>query len=228
MTRRADEIFVKVVQRHMRGFLRSGVTGCDFAAAHATASGGPLLYNVRVGPLDQELPGEIELFLDGAGEENAAAMLVFPELRAATDVCELVSLLHAEERWTISRAAWKKHEREELPISMYWRTASGDITSVMGLAPLGSMPATRRAPYVALVAWTGGRKNEFRTRHTKGEVGLVDMCLPEGMTEETYRAAFKNTLRTTKRLKSALAEGAAEPHIAFCLPAECESLLPIG
>lgn len=226
MTSPADESFEKVVQDHLRGFLRSGVTGCAFAQSHAKSQGGPLTYGVHVGPVDSDVPEEIESLFDAAARERAAAVVVFPELRTALDVCDLLALLAGRARWQIRRASWKKHKRADLLVSMLWTTASGEVTSVMGLAPLGSMPATRRAPYVALVAWTGGRENEHWTKQKPGEVSLVDMPLPEGMSPAKYRTAFASTRRRVKRLKSVLREGAAEPYVAFCLPAECGELLP--
>lgn len=226
MSRSADQPFEQVIQSHMRGFLRSTVTGCTFAAVHAREIGDAVLYQVFVDPLDDELPGEVESFLDAAAQERAAAIVVFPELRSAEDICALLRLLQGRERWRLESVPWKRHPRADLLLGLWWRTAAGDRTSVMGLAPLGTMPATRRAPYVALVAWTGGHENEHWTKRTPGEVGLVNMRLPSSLAPiDKYRAAFQTTRDTVKEIKAALAEGAAEPNVAFCLPADCAEML---
>ncbi|MBX3275421.1 MAG: hypothetical protein KF729_34465 [Sandaracinaceae bacterium] len=226
MSEADDEPFARVIQAHMRGFLRSTVTGCAFAAAHAPEASDALYDAVHVGPLDEDLPTDIESALDTAAEARAAAVVVFPELRTAPDICSLLALLHGRERWRMERVPWKTHARPDALVGLWWRTAAGNHTSVMGLAPLGSMPATRRAPYVALVAWTGRHENEHWTKRTRGEVGLVDMRLPPSLTEpDKYRTAFKRTRDEVKAIEAALAEGAAEPNVAFCLPAEYQDRL---
>lgn len=147
-------------------------------------------------------------------------MIVFPVLRTAPDIGGLLQLLHGRDRWRITREDWKKHARSDVLIGLRWRTAAGRTTSVMGLAPLGSTPPTRRAPYVALVAWTGSHANKHRPARRPDEVGLADMPVPDMMEAEAYEQAFKATRDKAKAMKSTLAEGAAEPHLAFCLPAE--------
>ena len=37
----------------------------------------------------------------------------------------------------------------------------------MGLAPFGTMPVTRRAPYVCLATWPGGHDNPYLTRYER-------------------------------------------------------------
>jgi hypothetical protein len=138
LSRRADESFAKVIQTNLRGFLRSGVTGCAFASAHAKEAGAAVVYDVFVGPLDGDLPTDIEVFFDSAAAERAAAVVVLPELRTASEICELIRLLSGHPRWKLARPAWKRHPREDLLVGLRWTTTAGDVTSVMGLAPPSS------------------------------------------------------------------------------------------
>lgn len=210
---------------HMRGFLRSGVTGCAFARAHAKEATDALLYDVHVGPLDDVFPVEVERFLDAAADENAVGIVLLPELRTGEQICELLRLLGTRPRWRIAERAWRRHARPDVLVGVWLQTRLGEETSVMGLAPLGSMPATRRAPYVGLAAWPGGLVNPFWTKPTPGRVGLVNMPLPGKMNEEAYASAYEKTERDVRLLKESLEEGAARPDVAFCLPPSCRERL---
>ncbi|MBN4049554.1 hypothetical protein JYT86_00690 [bacterium AH-315-N03] len=226
MSEHIDESFARLIERHVRDFLRSSVTCCAFARAHAKEASNALLYLVLTGRPDDESIRQIESFLDGAGDQKSAAVIVLPKSRAERQIIQLLTLLSDRPRWRVDRVHWKpKRARDDVLIGLWWETTSGDRTSVMGLAPLGSMPATRRAPYLALIAWTGGRENAHWKKGSDGEVGLVDMPLPAGMDEEQYRAAFSSTLGEAKRLYAALREGAARPDVAFCLASEWEAEL---
>lgn len=228
MTRRLDNEAADTIADHMRGFLRSGVTGCAFARAHAKEATGALIYDVHVGPLDDAIAVEVESFFDGAADEGAAGIVVLPELRTADDICAVLALLGKRPRWEISEQPWKTHERADVLVGVDFQTALGANTSVMGLAPLGSMPAMRRAPYVALAAWTGPLANDFWTTPTPGRVGLVNMPLPGTWTADAYKKVYDATKKDVRDLKRTLGEGAARPDVAFCLPTSCrERLDPI-
>jgi hypothetical protein len=55
----------------------------------------------------------------------------------------------------------------------------------MGLAPMLSMPATRRTPYVAVALWPGPPRKE------KDWVGFIDM--PSGLETDPHQRAFDSS-----------------------------------
>jgi hypothetical protein len=207
----------------MRRYLRSGTTGCSFAS---TAAGAPnaIQWGVWMGaspPVSLHL--ELAAFFKSAAENQRAGVAVFPEFRTAEDVVSLLVGLAGKSNWSLSPAKWGKHARDAELVSLWWRTPTGPRTSVMGFAPLGSMPVTRRAPFVAIAAWTGPKLNPQKSKKMKmpdspDEVGFVDMppIPPEG-----FDNMWDATRTKVRELKALLQEGAALPTVAFCLPSTC-------
>jgi hypothetical protein len=130
-------------------------------------------------------------------------------------------------RWEAKLAAWRKgNTREEHLVELTWRTPAGHLSHVMGLGPFGSMPVTRRAPFVGLTLWPGTHQNEHKpTRlHQDNLVGFIDM--PSGIVEkEEHDRLWKETLAACKVMLAEPPEGAALPEVAFCLDVDSE-LLP--
>jgi hypothetical protein len=97
----------------------------------------------------------------------------------------------------------------------------------MGFAPLGSMPVTRRAPFVALAAWTGPKRNPQKSKKMKApdrpdEVGFVDM---PPIQPDLHDSMWDATRKRVRELKALPQEGAALPTVAFCLPSACAARL---
>lgn len=86
----------------------------------------------------------------------------------------------------------------------------------MGLAPLFSMPATRRAPYAGVALGPGAARVS-----RGGQVGFID--IPSGLKEPERRKA----LRETSAFVNQVFEEDPEPwrQIAFCLDERMGSLL---
>lgn len=225
MTRRLADGIADEIGAHMTGFFRSGVTRCAFARAHARESTDAIVSTVHVGPLDAAVVDDVESFLDGASDLGAVGVVVLPELRAPEEICALLDLLGRRPRWRVAERKWKAYPRPDVLVGVWLKTRRGDETSVMGLAPLGTMPAMRRAPYVAITAWTGGFSNPFWTTPTPGRVGLVNMPLPGSMKEDAYEKAYASTKDEVDAMKRTLEEGAARPDVAFCLPSSCREAL---
>jgi len=87
---------------------------------------------------------------------------------------------------------------------------------------LGSMPVTRRAPFVAIAAWTGPKLNPQKSNKMKAdppdEVGFVDMRI---LNPDTHDSMWDTTRAKVGELKALTREGAALPTVAFCLPSSC-------
>jgi hypothetical protein len=70
----------------------------------------------------------------------------------------------------------------------------------MGLAPLRHMPLPRRAPYVAMVLWPGGRENPRASIPTspRDPVGLVDAA--HGLDDAQYDHHWSATIGDVKKM----------------------------
>ncbi len=213
----------------MRRYLRIGLTGCSFATAYAAA-----LNVIQWGVWSGASPSE-SLHMDLAGFFTSAAaskrpgIAVFPEFRTAEDVVGLLVALAGKSGWSLSHEKWGKHARDAELVSLWWRTPGGLRTSVMGFAPFGSMPVTRRAPFVALAAWTGPKLNPQKSKKMKmadspDEVGFVDM---PPLVAETHDSMWDATRARVRELKALPQEGAALPSVAFCLPSACAPSLAL-
>jgi len=100
-------------------------------------------------------------------------------------------------------------------VDVAWKTANGKYTSVMGFAPLGCMPVTRRAPYVALALWPGDHENAWLKQ--QDELGIIGA--PHGMDRNRHKAQMKTTNERVKVLLELPAEDAEElRRVTFALP----------
>jgi hypothetical protein len=171
----------------LRRWIERMGTGCGFAQALARRA----LVHYLVVPegLTPESVRAINAGLDAAAAEKKTAAIVFPELHTSNDIADAVRALRSDPRWS---AQWVASEtrgpRRFGLLRLAWRTlaANGRETSAMGLAPLRHMPLTRRAPYVAIVLWPGGRENRRAPLPTspREPVGLINAA--HGMDDETY------------------------------------------
>lgn len=217
-----------VVVEIMRKYLRNGPTGCGFAADYAKAteaivwgvwSGTPL----SVPPPSVPLHETLAAFFTSVARMHRPGIAVFPEIRTAEDIVELLVGLAGKSGWSLSREEWKKYPRSDELVGLWWQTPAGQRTSMMGFAPLGSMPVTRRAPFVAVAAWTGPQLNPQKTKKMKvpgpsNEVGFVDM---EPIHPDSHDTMWDSTRDRVREIKELTKEGAARPTVAFCLPASC-------
>ncbi|MBU8900955.1 hypothetical protein KRR26_35700 [Corallococcus sp. M34] len=211
----------------MRQYLRSGTTGCLFAAAYAAAKDA-IQWGVWSGTSPSEsLHAGLSGFFTSAAQILRPGIAVFPEIRTADDLVGLLVGLAGKTGWSLSRDSWRKYARDDELVSLWWRTPAGLRTSVMGFAPLGSMPVTRRAPFLAIAAWAGPKLNpqkstKMKTPDPSDEVGFVDL---RPLQPEAYEKMWDATRQRVKELTALPQEGAARPSVAFCLPAACAPLL---
>jgi hypothetical protein len=201
---------------HFREWLRVGMTGCTFVSTFAArASEKRIAYFALAG---MSSATELNGLVSSTGHADQFIVLLFPHLRSPGDVGELLETLDADPRWRCSRIPWAKHERtSDSLIAVDWQTESGAWSSVMGFAPLGEMPSTRRAPYVALAMWPGATMNDYRKGTPGPNVGLVDGV--HGMTREVHDNAWATTEAKVKRLMADPPEDRRQlRQVAFCIP----------
>jgi hypothetical protein len=92
----------------------------------------------------------------------------------------------------------------------------------MGFAPLGCMPVTRRAPYVALAVWAGAKLNPHK-RSPEGVIGFIDVPVSGAddipLDEEAHQRMWDSTMDRVKELLGDPPEDDFKlKDVAFCLP----------
>jgi hypothetical protein len=197
------------------------MTGCEFARLLAGKSG-RVAVEVHV---DAELPSTS--WLNNAFDEHAkaarAVIAVFPSIANEIGLVEFLNALGGDARWKIRRRSKIAPNGGSL-VGLEWVTGSGDVTETMGFGPFATMPVPRRAPYVAIAAWPGGRANPFRgTGSTPpgrpGEVSFLDVS--HGYDQEWYETLWAET---TAGVASLMSTPPDDPrlyrHAAFVIPAE--------
>jgi hypothetical protein len=149
----------QLCEHHFREWLHSGLSGCRFASMLAAKQPVRIDFYSPLGALDHQL---VEAFIDGTAARELTAVLLFPALRTPRQACELLATLRRGGRWRVSRIPWPDGYRkaDSVALGLEWKTKAGPISDAMGLAPFGTMPVTRRAPYVATAVWGGPHVNE--------------------------------------------------------------------
>jgi hypothetical protein len=111
-------------------------------------------------------PEQLDTLFDYAAGEHKPALGVLTAVRTERQLAEQLLALAAGERWRVQRVpAPARLTTDDVFVNIEWRTADAKVwSSPMGLGPFGTMPATRRAPYTVIAAWTGGHENTFRRK----------------------------------------------------------------
>lgn len=208
---------------HFREWLRRSLSGCAFAAAAAGRRRGIVYYTVR-GSLSVDI---VNAFIDTAEARDLFAVVLFPWIRWPAELTSYLGALRLHPRWTITTATGRQLRPDgAVDICIEWTTSGGYRSSVMGFAPIGTMPVTRRAPYYALALWPGGHKNPRFTPRDASKVGFIDAVLD--LSDESYASTMLSSKERTAALLGSPPE-AAPPlrEVAFCLPAEARVTDPL-
>jgi hypothetical protein len=128
------------------------------------------------------------------------AVSIFPHLHTPDATAKMLAMLGRRERWTITRRTQPASVRPRgTALGLDFKTGAGAQSSVIGLAPFGTLPVMRRSPYVCLVAWGGGADNPHRPgTPPPGSVGLID--IPPQMTKAVHRKTMKQTNERVREL----------------------------
>jgi hypothetical protein len=184
-----------MVREHLRSWLRHTFTGCSFAAhlAAGDKSEPRIGYFVALGPIVQATLDAIEATIDSSAAVGKVAVSIFPNLETPDDTAKMLAMIGRRDRWTITRRIPPVGLRPRgIAFGLHFRTDAGAQSSVMGLAPFGTLPVMRRSPYVCLVAWGGGAGNPYRPGTASARsVGLID--IPPQMTKAVHRRTMKRT-----------------------------------
>jgi hypothetical protein len=198
-------------------------TACMFASGLAKKGTGAILYRTVPSRVDAQTASLLNASLDDASDVPSGVVFTFPFLRTAADVALLVRALSEDQRWRFSEAS-TVIASGLTTIQVTWRTKFDQLSRVMGLAPLGSMPVTRRAPYVALFVWPGKHANPHRPEpQPKPSVSVVDM--PPGVQPADYHDVFKKSQDSTKALLDQTMDGPLGTKMTFRLESSVRGLL---
>jgi hypothetical protein len=216
---------VTATEDHFADWL--GASPCRFARGFAKKDRiTPLEVLEPVIPADAQ---RLNLFLDAAGAASQVALILWPLLRTYEEIVPLILALTSDARWRWSRVPWVNHVRDDATlIGLTWRTGGGEESSVMGFGPFGSMPVTRRGPYVALAVWPGGQENR-KHQSAPGKVGFIDCKITSDVAadDDGYDTLWRSTRSEVTRLLSAPPpdHGKTLRDVAFCLPSAVAALL---
>lgn len=202
--------------RRFLKWLRLGMSGCGFAQQLADEAKG-LLWLSTLSVLDDEDIEVFERILDNATEKKAVVVAVLPSLRTHDDVVELVTSLARRPRWTATTRQYACAVDGCSALELVWSSTEDWCATVMGFAPFGEMPISRRAPHVALAISAGGKNNKF---FNLGEPGRVNMAhARHDLNEAKHRTTWRKTEADVAALFSDPPEDSkALRRISFCLP----------
>ena len=217
-------------------WLRANITGCAFARAFATephpdvasptatprTPGGISLTAIRSPFGDPPLGDLLQAQLNRAAENHAALLVIFPTLRYEEEIAKLARLLASHFAWRVWEPKWESEQRDDLLLALDWVTPTNHISNALGFAPSGSMPVTRRSPFVSMVIWPGGHENKFRNVTYK-RVGVADMKheLSQATYDQYWSASEDNKARHTADEDVS----AARHDVSFCLRSSVRSLV---
>lgn len=172
------------------------LTGCAFAARFAGSSEALLFYEIicEASAVDTD---EIADFMDRAGIARRVAVLLGPDMRNSDEIATLLRVLAEHPRWAIQSKPELARDDGEVGVCMTWTTSAGQTTHAMGFAPLAYMPASRRGPFPAIAAWTGGHENPHRTNQSPDHVIVGDAPPPDG----DYDGMMTKTRDRSKQLR---------------------------
>jgi hypothetical protein len=171
--------------------------GTGCTFANLLAAKANVHYDIVAGAPSPNLIEALDAALDEAAASNHVGVTLLPEVHTAREIA-----------------------------GVHWRTKAGAMSSVIGFAPLRSMPITRRAPYVAMTVWPGARSNQFARAPVSDTLGIVDSA--HGLTKDEYDARWKKTRGLVKEMFLHEREDATFLRdVAFRLPLAVVNVIPI-
>jgi hypothetical protein len=212
-----------VPQRVMTAWFRANITGCRFATMFAKPLGeDEARGTIRVHAIYQaaemsagQICSRVDPLLTEAATHPDAVVLTFPDVRSEHQVADIInSLCAGSGLWSCREVQWRDFPRSDILLAVEWKTPRGHISTTLGLAPFGTMPLTRRAPYVCIALWPGGHENPHWP--AKGpRVSLADM--PHNLEFEAHQKMKADSEEHKRDYLDKLSEGAADHRVSFCL-----------
>ena len=208
-------------------WISAGQTGCLFAARLARKPRqARWLPIVQLDALSaSDLPEFINTQLDAAAKTHEAIALIFPDIDDAKGVVALCNALCRDPTGRWYRADVGEADGVAL-IGLRWVLPSGtSVNHVLGFAPLASAPATRRAPFTALVL----RVLDQKRTATRQEDGRVQVHLADLDSAIRPQELHDRVWQATQRKKALHVEAplalAARARVTFSVPSELAAAL---
>jgi len=186
--------------------------------------------------LTDDLAAIVENDLVQAAGQTQSAQLIFPSVRSADQVANLVKRLCHGGRMFCEDASEPDGDLEVLQLGLgFCLPDERHFSRVMGMANLDTMPLTRRAPVTALVLRLGppgrsidvmrgkplDRKPSDRGRST-GLIAVNLADLPSDLDDDTIRLYAATTeQQVSEKLKEDIRAEGARLKISFSLPVSC-------
>ncbi len=181
----------------MRHWLAQGMTGCQFAARIARER--HQILSVAFPELVDA--AAVDSVFETCREAKLPAIAMFTGIRTEAALVEQLARMSKGDRWRITEVSPDGAETDDVFVGVDWRVREGLVSSVMGFAPLASMPVTRRAPYLCVAAWPGEHDNPHWTKFERGIVHFLDTDLGGlELTKAKYQALTKASVDATKEL----------------------------
>jgi hypothetical protein len=210
---------------HFQRWLAAGLTGCRFATTMAGIGKGAFLVFWTVLEDDEKADFDaIEGFLDAGAASTPetpprSTIVVFPRVRSPRQVGRLLGRLRARPRWSCEPDGRSRDGDTREFLSLKWSTTTGLVSHAMGFAPFGTMPVSRRAPYVAIGIWGGGFENPFWPQKKRHSISFADARHPIENAEKHERMWKGSETDTAALLGDPTDDVKAMRRVAFCLPA---------
>ena len=144
----------------------------------------------------------IDAVFDVAATEGLPAIAIFPAIRTEAQLVDQLQLLASGDRWQMNREIVEGLVTDDVLLGLRWKTPRGITSLPMGFAPFGTMPVTRRAPYVCIATWTGAHENPHHKRFVPDIVDFLDSRLPEALTGADYKVLWSTSVDRTGDLLS--------------------------
>lgn len=122
-----------------------------------------------------------------AAQSKLFALAIFPLISSERQLGELIQTLSGDAQWKAEEIG---RDTEHRMVELRWRNPEGLECNAVGFAPTLAMPATRRAPYVAVGVWPGGHDNQFLKKHGQ-TIGLADTS--HKLDEQSYQNHLEKT-----------------------------------
>ena len=183
---------------NFRGWLERIGTGCTFASS--LASRALVHYDIITGASPSaDLIEALDATLDEAAAATHVAVTLLPDVHTTSELAAVLRALQTAPRWRVTWLASERWgSRRFAAISIYWKTKAGRLSSVVGFGPLRCIPATRRAPYVAMAVWPAERTVQHSKAPAGETLGIVDAA--HGLEDADYDVRWKKTRAEVKAM----------------------------
>jgi hypothetical protein len=206
----ADEGHVRLVHEIFGAWLNSpGLHGCSFATAIAKTP------QIRLasffGIPDQDAVRQLTEHIQVAASARHFAIAIFPDVVLELQLRIFIDLLGISAGWVVDRL----NIPGRFAVAMRWASSAALQSSVMGFAPFGTMPVTRRAPYVAVALWPCGYDNP-RRKKPDAFIGVGDTA--HTFADDRYDRMQAKTRARVKATRAMHADASLFTGMTFCLP----------